>query len=147
MLKFIKIMLLTSWFTSLSITASAATSVLYDGSGSPTDLGWLIYGQFPPLLPGYSGTPTLNTNLGLGKFGYAGYANHSYDGNDLVPVNTQFPSLDRQSGFEVAFNVAVTVESSNKNRAGFNVIVISNDGKGVELGFKRNLSGDRIFET
>lgn len=148
MLKFTQVIFLTCWFTFLSITASAATSVLYDGNGSPIDLGWLIYRQFPQFPPftyAYSGTPTLNTNLGLGGFGYAGYVNHDYNQDGLVLVNAQFPSLNRQSGFEVAFNVAVTTESSSRNRAGFSVIVISNDGKGVELGFKRESSGDRIF--
>jgi hypothetical protein len=148
MLKSIKVIFLTCWFTFLSITASAATTVLYNGKDSPTDLGWLIYGQipsFPPFNYAYSGTPTLDTNLGFGKIGYAGYTNHDYSQNKLVLANAQFPSLDRQSGFEVAFQVAVTTESSSNNRAGFSVIVISNDGKGVELGFKREPSGDRIF--
>jgi hypothetical protein len=107
---------------------SAETSILYDGIGSPTALGWLTYGQFPPSPPfpsAYSGTPVLNTNLGIGngKFGYAGYANHRYNYSvgSLELVNTQFPSLDRHAGFEVDFNVAVTTESSNENRAGFSI--------------------------
>ncbi|NJO15501.1 MAG: hypothetical protein HC877_07065 [Thioploca sp.] len=37
----------------------------------------------------------------------------------------------------MAFNVAILSESSQANRAGFSVIVIGQDGKGIELGFKR----------
>lgn len=124
------------------------TSFLYAGLGA-SDVRWLGYGEIP-LKFGFSatgvGTPSLNTNLGSGNKGYAGYSNYTLNiSRKLILVNQDFPILDRMTGFSVAFNVAVTDESSNANRAGFSVLVISDDGKGIELGFKQEESSDRIF--
>jgi len=117
-----------------------------------------------PLAEGV-GTASLNTDLGKGNRGYVGYANYSYaislediniaqlltnpsrllDSGNFSLYNANFPILDRQAGFEFQFTVAITEESSQKNRAGFSVIVISDDGLGIELGFKQERKTDRIF--
>lgn len=50
-----------------------------------------------------------------------------------------FPILDRTSGFQVDFTIQVENEThQNNNRAGFNVIVLSDDAIGVELAFWDN---------
>jgi len=56
-------------------------------------------------------------------------------------VNAAFPKLDRTTGYSLSFKLAVTLEVSNPNRAGFSIILNSEDAKGIELGFK----SDRIF--
>ena len=136
-------------------------TLLYDGatgfiSASPglSGLGipgvrQLAYGQLPPLPQLNSvGTPTLNTNLGAGNTGYAGYTNYdplSAQSTFSLINPASFPTLNRTTGFTVSFNVAVTAETSNPNRAGFSVTVMSSDGAGIELGFKEEGANDRIF--
>ena len=130
----------------------------------------LVSSLIAPLAEGF-GTATLNTDLGSGNTGYVGYTNYTYeisqdviDSIDLAAVlsgnadieeilfsgnfsiaNESSPVLDRTTGFDVIFNVAVTNETSSENRAGFNVILISQDGQGIELGFKQEGEVDRIF--
>lgn len=93
--------------------------------------------------------------------GYAGFANHTIDldfanldlftfdpnSAELTPVNGAFPVLDPGQGFAVEFDLAIALEQSNANRAGFSVTVISNDlSKGLEIGFKEaGLNSDYIF--
>ena len=126
-------------FTSANLGAS--------GLGIP-GVRQLAYGQFP-LFPqsNSAGTPTLNTNLGAGNTGYAGYTN--YDPlsaqSTFTLLNPAFPRLDRSTEFTLSFNVAVTAETSNPNRAGFSITAISSDGAGIELGFKEQGANDRIF--
>ncbi len=127
----------------------------------PTAISALLAKKIAPLAEGV-GTATLNTNLGKKNSGYAGYANYQYSiSTESISLTTKpaqilssgsfnlvspdFPSLDQTTGFEVAFNVAILSESSQANRAGFSVIVIGQDGKGIELGFKREKKSDRIF--
>lgn len=129
-------------------------TTLYNGIGSPTASGLLAYGQLPPQLgpiPLANGafTPTLNTNFLNGTNGYAGYANYLYNGipptGTFDPVSQAFPALNPSTGFTLSFNIAVTAETSNPNRAGFSVIAIDSDRRGVELGFKEGGAVDRIF--
>lgn len=84
--------------------------------------------------------------------GYAGFTN--YDINldianltgSLVPVNDSFPVLDAATGFVVTFDLAITDEQSNANRAGFSLTLITDNLTGVELGFKEEgVNSDRIF--
>src|SRR5919199_300860 len=109
----------------------------------------LAYGQLPPLPQSNNvGTPTLNTNLGAGNTGYAGYTNYdplSAQSTFSLINPASFPTLNRTTGFTVSFNVAVTAETSNPNRAGFSVTAMSSDGAGIELGFKEGGANDRIF--
>jgi hypothetical protein len=149
----------------MSSLTQATDTILYDGetgftrfpfaglgvSGVP-DVRWLGYGEVPLPFSGFSatgiGTPSLDTDLGSGNRGYAGYSNYTLTLSfrpKLILVNSDFPILDRTTGFSATFNVAVTEESSNANRAGFSVLVISNDGKGIYLGFKQEELSNRIF--
>ncbi len=72
----------------------------------------------------------------------AGYSNYQLTQQSLV--NPSFPLLDRTKGITIQFDIKLNAENhegSDKNgdgigdRAGFSVIVISNDKKGIELGF------------
>ncbi|MEM9907906.1 MAG: VCBS repeat-containing protein, partial [Cyanobacteria bacterium P01_D01_bin.44] len=102
------------------------------------------------------------------KEGYAGFTNHSIDIDfddlssinpltfdidsflediELTPVNTQFPVLDANKGFTLTFDLKINEEDSDANRAGFSLIVISDDRtKGIEIGFKEEgTNSDRVF--
>jgi hypothetical protein len=97
--------------------------------------------------PGATGV-TFKTDQGIVSTtnlnqGYAGYSNYTVSLSTLstVKVNPAFPTLDRNSGYSLSFKLAVNSETSDPNRAGFSITLISEDAKGIELGFK----GDRIF--
>jgi hypothetical protein len=145
----------------------AATS-LFNGTGLPKDQGWLDFNQIPtpfifdrlPFLstkaksvaqaPGATGvtfrTDENFTASGDLNQGYAGYSNYTAEPTGLnsfatKKVNAAFPTLDRTPGYTLNFKLAVNSEASNDNRAGFSLILTSEDAKSIELGFK----GDRIF--
>lgn len=125
--------------------------VLYDGAlgNRPDDQGFTFL-AFPSLSPSISdGATILNTFSDKNIF--AGY--FSKPSALLV--------LDRALGYTVSFTVQVELEDhagSNKNndnledRAGFSVIVLSSDKRGIELGFWKDLiwaqeggSGSTLF--
>lgn len=149
-------------------TTTNTSTLFYNGSGLPQSQSWLAFQQLPlpslQDLPPYfsrkakpasqtTGTQgvTLDTQIFTSPFsgsttantGYAGYSNYTINPTTLAPklVNAATPTLNRTTGFQVAFRLAVQAETSAANRAGFNVTVISNDGRAIELGFKSN----RIF--
>lgn len=137
----------------LAPAAGASTQVLYDLSAAndlPTEAGWLAGGflfSSQTLTPqGASVAPTLAVNSTLG-----GYANHSSIVS-LFPslqvsngplVNPLFPALDRNAGFSLTLGFRIVEEShsGNPNRAGFSVLLVGQDLKGIEIGFQ----DDRIF--
>lgn len=95
---------------------------------------------------------TLNTEIFTGQStGYVGYTNYTVNVasallNPLSPptpglVNASFPTLNRTTGFTLSFKLALSFETSAVNRAGFSVVLLGSDAKGIELGFK----SDRIF--
>ena len=76
---------------------------------------------------------------------YAGYSNHILDlaGNfspvDALPGAPDFPTLDSTAGYTLSFNAQVVSEvvETGRPRAGFSVIVVSQDTtKAVELAFQ-----------
>lgn len=98
--------------------------------------------------------PTGRTFSATANTGYAGFTNYGIAVNPANPaastlqlINTGFPTLDPNQGFAVEFNLAVLAETSNPARAGFSLLVVSNDlSKAIELGFKEEgLNSDRIF--
>lgn len=125
--------------------AADATTVLYDaGLGTTPDKQHFHYqaingsNPFAPALATQTfmnGATTLDTSPQIADL--AGYATTTPD----VPV------LDRHVGFSVSFTVQIQQENhagSDKNgdniddRAGFSVIVLGSDKKGIELGFWPN---------
>jgi hypothetical protein len=142
-----------------SLSVSAATIKLYEpGVGlipntSTADGGpWLTQGG---LLGGGTetslGTSGTNLNTTLGNGILAGYGNRvaNLTTNPATPgdfVNSAFPSLDRTTGYTLSFNVAIKSESrTNNDRAGFSVIALSSDTKGIEIGFQDNIEVGTIF--
>lgn len=112
------------------------THVLYDGAsgGTPDTQGffYLPVGQASNTWAG--GITTLNTFTDTTT--QAGYANAI---PPLVPVPSSFPVLDRATGYTLRFTTQVVNEThANNNRAGFSVIALSNDKRGIELGFWTN---------
>lgn len=132
----------------LTVRATAAaprtrTVVLYDGSlqpGTPDTQGfsYLARPKTGPLLARQSfadGVTTLTTTLQTGDS--AGY----------FARTERLPPLDRAAGYSVRFTVQLTAEDhagSDKNgdgisdRAGFSIIALSSDTRGIELGFWGN---------
>jgi hypothetical protein len=111
--------------------AAAATVTLYDGTlntGTPDTQGF-SYLTEPIFSPQASqsfanGVTTLTTTLQISD--KAGY----------FAKNPPMPQLDRTAGYTVRFTAQVLEElHNNNNRAGFSVIVLSSDLKGIELGF------------
>jgi len=70
---------------------------------------------------------------------YAGYSNYTSNPFSPTPVDAGFPALDSTSGYSVSFNMQLLEESrTNQNRAGFSLIVTSEDfTKAIELGFQK----------
>ncbi|MFN8454920.1 MAG: hypothetical protein U0401_09680 [Anaerolineae bacterium] len=111
------------------VTVFGASLTLYDGAQNsfPDNQGFVVFPPFSVV----SATETLTTggvifdttpNISE-KIGYLSRDN-------LMPV------LDRIYGYTVTFAVQVITEThANNNRAGFSIIVVSNDLEGIELGF------------
>ncbi|NJM49010.1 MAG: DUF4347 domain-containing protein, partial [Alkalinema sp. RU_4_3] len=147
---------------------SGTTTVLYDGTSgkTPDQTGaapngpWFFY-QDTQLLTGGTATKSLVTNgskLDSDNVIYAGYTNYSPNVTNptrpTLDVNPRFPVLDRTKGYTFNFKVQLNSETTraagaNKDneglddRAGFSVIILSSDKKGIELGFGAIASGRR----
>jgi hypothetical protein len=128
--------------------AAAAPVVLYDGAKNsrPSDQGWTYLAKGGGATQNVGGgATTLDTSGGKGTS--AGYfaAKGGFFGSS-APV----PTLDRSIGYTVSFTAQVELEDhsgSDRNkdgkddRAGFSLIVLSSDKRGIELGFWK----DRIW--
>ncbi len=102
----------------------ASTQVLYDGSlgTTPVQQGF-VYAAIPNInyTSTSSGATTLNTSA----------SNAIYAGYFASPG-----TLDRSVGFGVEIDLKINSGStSNTSRSGFNVIVLDQNARGVELGF------------
>jgi hypothetical protein len=109
-------------------SAPAASSVvLYDGAlgGTPDTQGVLAYQDFPP------GAATQTFANGVTTLISAQNVSAGYPAGLTTRI-----VLDRAVGYTLRFTAQVVSEShANNNRAGFSVIVLSSDKKGIELGF------------
>jgi hypothetical protein len=135
---------------SVSAVVPAATVpiVLYDGAlgNRPDNQGWTYLAAGGSATQSATGgATTLDTSSGKGiSAGYFAAEEGFLGSNAPVPV------LDRVIGYTVSFTVQVELEDhsgSDKNndgiedRAGFSLIVLSSDKRGIELGFWK----DRIW--
>jgi hypothetical protein len=111
--------------------AGAATETLYDGTlgSTPDAQGWM-YASFPLMRARArqfmedAGT-VLDTTFAMSD--RAGYVYRR-----LPPA----PPLDRSMGFRLLFSLRIMEEKhASSHRAGFSLIALSNDLKGVELAF------------
>lgn len=152
-------MQLKSWVASAGIAASsmvgvgsfdrvsAVTTVLYDGTSGVTPnlfnapnpyLNFISLGGGASQSAGGSVT-TLNTNTS--ELTYAGYTNYNSNLTAFTTsVNSQFPTLDRNTGYTLSFTVKVNSQTNNGTngdfRAGFSALVLGNDNQGIEIGFR-----------
>lgn len=110
----------------------ATTLVLYDAvSGTIPQSPNMTFASFPAVTPTYeNGATVLDTTLSNSIS--AGWVSSAGS-----PSN--FPTLDRGIGFQIDFTVQIDSEAHvNNNRAGFSVILLGDDKKGVELAFWEN---------
>jgi hypothetical protein len=129
-----------------SVAAGATTKTLYDGTlGSTPDVQGWIYASFPLMRARATqfvvgASTVLDTTFAMSDM--AGYVYR------LLPPA---PPLDRSIGFRLLFSLRIAKEKhASSHRAGFSLIVLSNDLKGVELGFWKNeiwAQGDRPLFT
>ena len=118
-----------------AVTQAGNTFVLYDAaSGNVPDTGMMNFIDFPPgaAPPIYENGATLLDTSMAGNETYAGWVSNGAS-------TAGFPLLDRAAGFQLNFSVQVENEShSNNNRAGFSMIILGNDARGIELAFWGN---------
>jgi hypothetical protein len=123
---------------------SRAAMVLYDGSQNttPNQQGWIYLTQ--PIVGASAtqaasgGVTTLNTTAATSD--QAGY----FSRIPGLGAHPSVPTLDRATGFTLGFDIRLPSEShagSDRNgdtiddRAGFSVIALGQDLRGIELGF------------
>jgi len=111
--------------------ATAAIITLYDATlgGNPDSQGWLTRsgdaGAVETVSP--NGTSLDTTAAANIQSGYS---------NLFSLLGGSFPALDRQSGYRLRFTVQLGSEShTSGHRAGFSLIALTDDQKGIELGF------------
>lgn len=112
------------------------TRVLYNGAfgGTPNDQGFTYIVSGTASSTASSGVTTLDTTLANNST-QAGYFNTF----PPLPVSASFPVLNRATGYTLRFTAQVITEThANNNRAGFSVIALSSDNRGIELGFWNN---------
>ncbi len=114
-------------------TISATTTyTLYNGAlGGTPDNQSFLYLNLPPnsaTNTASGGVTTLDTTI-IDMNAYAGYFGDHTSTPDI-------PILDRTTGFTLTFTIQVENEShGNNDRAGFSLIVLSDDIKGIEMAF------------
>lgn len=127
---------------SLNLKRASATSaiggktlVLYDADAGAIPAAPLMnFTDFPPgaASPTYANGVTVLDTTTSGNSTYAGWISN-------VTTTPGFPILDRTTGFQVDFILRVESEShANNNRAGFSIILLSDDVRGIELAFWEN---------
>ena len=115
------------WFLTvfwLAIPASGSAQILFDGAiGLPSGQGWTYFAT------GGTQAPTNNAVL------LDTSANNSFQaGYSRSPGR-----LNRANGFTLLFTSQLIAEAhANNNRAGFSVIVLADDKRGLELAFWTN---------
>jgi hypothetical protein len=107
--------------------ACISTATLYDGSlgGTPDTQGMSYLTLAVSATQIFSGGVTLLDTLPR-RGDFAGYTANA----------ARVPSLDRTSGYTLTLGVQMVSEAhANNNRAGFSLIALSSDTRGIELGF------------
>ncbi|MEH2252601.1 choice-of-anchor Y domain-containing protein [Nostoc sp.] len=133
----------------------AGVITLYDGASGVTPnqynapSQWLNFGSLNGGTQSVSGGLT-NLNTSSSNVTYAGYSNYNVanppvSSSVITPttlVNSSFPSLDRNAGYNLDFTVRINSQANNGTngayRAGFSFIVLSSDKQGIEIGFRNN---------
>jgi hypothetical protein len=152
-------MKLKSWGLIAGIAASGIVAggsfdrvgavTLYDGTlgGTPNSGSYLNFFSIPTLpAPISSGNGvTLNTSFNEGI--YAGYSNYNANlvGNTVSVgglVNPLFPVLNSTVGYTLSFTMQINSQTNTGpnglNRAGFSALILDNNKKGIEIGFRNS---------
>ena len=130
-------LLLLTWLMMMLGETQAELVTLYDGNGLPASQPWLSFGA--DTISGWSqesvsGGVRLTTDLPT----RSGYSNYIPLPTPILK-NSAFPILRRADGFELSFRARLLAENhSNSNRAGYSVILLADDARGIELGFWQN---------
>lgn len=113
-------------------TVGGKTLVLYDAaSGTIPAAQTMNFLGFPSdaAVPKYENGTTMLDTTTAGTSTYAGWVSSG-------ATTTGFPILNRAEGFQVDFTLQMENEShENNDRAGFSIIILSDDAKGIELAF------------
>jgi hypothetical protein len=131
----------------LTPVAGFGAIVLYDPTlgNRPQDQTWLayFYDFFSGADPGTTLVPggvAMDSTGALGDS--AGFFNHGVNislfppGFSWVMKNPAFPVLNATTGFRLGFELLIRDEDHlSDDRAGFSVILLGNDRRGIELGF------------
>ncbi|MEH2417161.1 PFE-CTERM domain-containing protein [Nostoc sp.] len=133
----------------------AGVITLYDGAAGVTPnqynppSPWLNFGSPNGGTQSVSGGLT-NLDSSSSNNIYAGYSNYNVanppvSSSVITPttlVNSSFPSLDRNADYNLNFTVRINSQvndgTNGSFRAGFSVIALSSDKKGIEIGFRNN---------
>jgi hypothetical protein len=111
------------------------TLLLYDGdSGAIPDAQMMSFFDFPPgdTIQTYENSSTTLDTTKSGNDTYAGWTSNAAS-------TPGFPNLSRATGFQLDFTLQVESESHTSNhRAGFSIILLSEDARGIELAFWEN---------
>lgn len=113
--------------------ASASVITLYDETQAnlPNEQQWLSY--FATGTATVKSTPN-GVNLLTEQSTQAGFSN--YSPSSFALKNPAFPLLNSTTGFTLSFSMQLNSEQhDNDNRAGFSVILLDNNKRGVEIGF------------
>ena len=123
----------------MSGSVAGAMTIIYDGAAgttpnSYTSKPYLNFGNIGGTQTASGGVTNLDTSSSESvKSGYANY-------NSSGLVNSLFPVLDNNAGYTLSFTIKVNSQTNNGSngdyRAGFSAIVLGNDKKGIELGFR-----------
>jgi len=123
------------WQDTNAVTQTGNPLILYDAaSGNIPKSEMMNFIDFPPSAapPIFENGATLLNTSASGNDTYAGWVS-------TMESTTGFPLLDPTAGFQVNFSLQLEDEShSNNNRAGFSLIILGNDAKGIELAFWGN---------
>jgi hypothetical protein len=131
---------LLAWCAAASALAGPVVydGAVGDGTQTPADQGSMIYlppSNAAPVSAG-GGRTTIdslaNTTLKGGFFSHVAFPPFV----PLTPINAAWPTLNAANGFTVRLDAQIAAEAHNTNdRAGFNLIMIASNQRGVELGF------------
>jgi hypothetical protein len=121
---------------SIASAAVGQTTVLYNGASDggttdPTTLKLLAFaGVGSPMITSMGGKTTFDTTSSNAI--EAGYSNQGIS----PPMGVSFPTLNPTTGFTIDFDMKLDSEThTSSNRAGFSVIALGSDNKGIEIGF------------
>ena len=119
-------------------TAHAQTTLYNETLGNfPGDQGWFLYLTNSPPNASQTYVPTQGTQLVTINGARAGYFNTDPFTSTLI--NPLFPTLNRTTGFSISLDLLVSSEThSSPDRAGFSIIALASDHRGIELGFWNN---------